>query len=293
MMFDLMRNASRRHRRGKMKKVFVLILVPVLVCSLLSGCAKQKASRPITDVNNLDGHRIGVALAWGPDYLLTDRDDMKLMRYNSVSAAVTALSYNQIDAIAVEKPLAVDILNSVSGLRCLEDPIAEETFGFLLPPDHTELKDEINTFIAEFINTPAYEDLVARCNASEGYIFREVPMTGGGRVLHVGAVADAYPFSYPNPETDSIEGSDVEFLCHFANAYGYELVFHSDTHESMEMGILYGEYDVGCGGISDLYRADIELSGCALMSDAFLPVEIVFVVTDGQISQAQNENSDE
>ena len=134
---------------------------------------------------------------------------------------------------------------------------------------------------------------MARSNAPEGYTFREVPLIGGDRVLHVGAVADAYPFSYPNPETNSFEGTDVEFLCHFANAYGYDLVFHEDTWESMEVGVQYGEYDIGCGGISEFYRADIELSGSALMTDTVLPVEIVLVVNKDSDQTKSNQSTDE
>ena len=59
---------------------------------------------------------MGVALAWGPDYLLTERDDLMLVRYNNVAGAVTALCYRQVDAIAVEQPIAVDILACIEGL---------------------------------------------------------------------------------------------------------------------------------------------------------------------------------
>ena len=261
----------------KKRTVIICLVIAILLCGLLSGCGQIRNARPITDVHQLDGQRVGVGLAWGPDYLLTSREDMTLMRYNNVAGAVTALCYNQVDAIAVEQPLAVDILACIDGLRCIEEPIAEDHMAMLVDPEQSELHAEINAFIDEFITTEEYADLVERIQDPEGYEFQPVPLTGGDRTLHIGAVADGYPFSYPNPETDSFEGTDIEFLSHFANAYGYDLVFYGDTWESMEMGVQYGSYDIGCGGISELYRPDIERSGSALMTKSFFPVNIVFI----------------
>ena len=85
----------------KKRTVIFDMVTIILLCGLLSGCGQIRNAHPITDVHNLDGQRVGVGLAWGPDYLLTEREDLTLMRYNNVAGAVTALCYNQVDAIAV------------------------------------------------------------------------------------------------------------------------------------------------------------------------------------------------
>lgn len=274
----------RRRTRG----LSALAIILALACALLTGCGQLQSARPITNVHALDGQRVGVGLAWGPDYYLSGRDDVTVVRYNSVGNAITALCYKQVDAVAVEKPLAIDIVNSISGLTYIQEPITTDTLGYILPLGYEDLTEEINAYIKEFVNTPEFEDMIVRANNPDGFTYREVPLKGGERVLHVGAVADAYPFSYYNAEADASEGTDIEFLCHFANAYGYDLVFHSDTWESMEFGVQYGQYDIGCGGVSEFYRADIELSESSLMTDSFLPVDIVFVVVDTQSNQKPN-----
>lgn len=261
----------------KKRNIVLCVVIAIFLCSILSSCGQIRNARPITDVHKLEGQRVGVALAWGPDYLLTGRDDLTLVRYNNMAGAVTALCYNQVDAIAVEMPIAVDILACIDGLRCIEEPIAEDHMAMLVDTNHPELLAELNAFIDEFITAEEYADLVARLQNPEGYEFEPVPLVGGDKVLNIGAVADGYPFTYPNPETDSLEGSDIEFLSHFANAYGYDLVFYADTWESMEMGVQYGTYDIGCGGISELFRGDIERAGSALMTKSFLPINIVFI----------------
>ena len=261
----------------KKQNIVLCIVVAILLCSVLSGCTQIRNVRPIIDVHKLDGQRVGVALAWSPDYLLTGRDDLKLMRYNNVAGAVTALCYNKVDAIAVEFPIAVDILASIDGLRCVEEPIGEDHMAMIVDKNQPDLLAELNAFIDEFVKTEEFADLAARVQDPTGYKFKPVPLVGGDRVLHVGAVADGYPYSYPNPQTNSFEGTDIEFLSHFANAYGYDLVFYADTWESMELGVEYGTYDIGCGGISELFRGDIELAGMCLMTKSFLPINIVFI----------------
>lgn len=273
-----MKNNSTNARSGnRIQRAVAFTTALFLLCTCLTACNQRP---PITNVHELNGQRIGVGLAWGPDYLLTGRKDLKLMRYNSVAGAITALCYHQVDAVAVEQQLVPGILSSVSGLSCIEEPIAEDAMGFLVSHDQPELLAELNSFIESFVTTPEYEDLLARSRASEGYQFREVPLLGGDRVLKVGAVSESYPYSYPNSETDRFEGLDVEFLCHFANAYGYSLEFYGNGWESMELGVEYGKYDLGCGGMSDLYRSDIEESGTVFMSSCYLPVNIVFIVRE-------------
>ena len=276
---NLINVPSGNRLRRCLRKTIAFSAALILLCTCLTACSNAR-SNPITNVHNLNGQRIGVGLAWGPDYLLTGREDLKLMRYNSVAGAITALCYHQVDAVAVEQQLVPGILSSVTGLRCIEEPIAEDAMGFLVSPDDPELLAELNAFIDSFVTTPEYEDLLARSRAPEGYQFREVPLLGGDRVLTVGAVSESYPYSYPNSETERFEGLDVEFLCHFANACGYSLKFHGDVWESMELGVEYGKYDLGCGGISELYRADIEESGTLFMSACYLPVSIVFIVRE-------------
>ena len=84
-----------------MKKVRVFLYIFVFIC-LLTGCSKNQKREAISDVNDLEGRRVGVALAWGPDYLLTGRDDLELIRYNTMASMVMALCYDRLDAIAVE-----------------------------------------------------------------------------------------------------------------------------------------------------------------------------------------------
>ena len=258
------------------KKLNVLLILSIMLC-LLSGCSFVKESKPIEDVHHLDGQNIGVMLASGPDYALTGRDDLKLTRYSRVSDLVTALCYRRVDAIAVESVLGTRILSSVTGIRIIEEPVAVDGAVAITGTDKEALLEEFNEFVSEFQTSAEYEDLVRRSRDTNGYHYKDIPLTDGDKILRVGIVNDNYPFTYINFETNEYEGIDIEILRHFANSRGYKLEFTGGTWEAMELGIHYGKIDIALSGISDLYRDDFVLSNAALVSDIYIPVDIVFI----------------
>ncbi|MGN0405238.1 MAG: transporter substrate-binding domain-containing protein [Bariatricus sp.] len=256
------------------RRLFVCL---TLVICLLAGCSGNTKDSTIQDVHHLDGQNVGVVLAWGPDYLLTGRDDLNLVRYNTVASMVTALCYGRVDAVAVEGVLAPEILRSVEGVRRLEEPIAVTGVTAIMATDQEELLEEFNAFIKEFQDTDEYKELVERSRDEDGYQYKEVAYIGGGKPLKVGLSDDNYPFTYINFETGEYEGIDIEVLRYFANAYGYDVEFSGGTWEAMSMGVTYGKIDMGLSGISDLYRDDYLLSNAALVSDVYMPADIVFL----------------
>lgn len=258
------------------KKHNVFLVLAATLC-LLSGCSIDKESQPIEDVHHLDGQNIGVMLAWGPDYALTGRDDLKLTRYNRVADMIMALCYHRIDAIAIEDAFSPEILSSVSGIRKLEDPVAEDGLVAITATDQNALLEEFNAFIAEFQNTEDYKDLLKRSRDPDGYDYKVVPLAEGDKVLKVGITDDNYPFTYIDFQTKEYAGIDVEVLRHFANKYGYKIEFSGGTWEAMSMDISYKNVDIALSGISDLYRDDYVLADTALVSDVYLPVNIVLI----------------
>ncbi len=254
-------------------------LVLILAMPLMTACDNNllKGARPIDDIHNLDGRRVGVTLSYGPDYLLTNRDDMTLVRYDSVSGMVMALSYGRIDAIALEKPYIPQVLASVDGLRMIEEPIAVDGVCVLVSTKRPDVLEKFNAFLAEFKKTAEYEDLVARVNDMSGFVPKTVEPTGTGEVLKVGIAEDGYPFTYVNFETGGYEGCDVELMLHFANACGYTLEFVPGSWSSMENGVCFGSLDIGVSACSNLYRDDYEMAGTALVSDVYMPMEFMFI----------------
>lgn len=249
----------------------------LVLLGVLSGCNQLRNARPITDVNQLDGQRVGVALSWAPDYLLSDREDMTLVRYNTIADMVTALCFQRVDAISVEQPLVPMILQSVEGVRCIPEPLINDGITCLISPEREDILEEFNDFIAEFKTTPEYEDLSNRLKDMDGFVPSPVPEAEGGRTLKLCVADDSYPFSYINFETGEYEGIDVEIIQWFAYRYGYDLEISGGTWEAMDMGVCSGRYDIGVGGVSDLYRGDYEMAGLCFVSEVYLDMDILFI----------------
>ena len=96
----------------KKKLGSVLLAIIILLC--MSGCSGKQVYQPIDDVSDLGGRTVGVNLAWSADYMLSDRDDMTLVRYNTVASLVMALRYGQVDVIAMERPFANEVMCCMS-----------------------------------------------------------------------------------------------------------------------------------------------------------------------------------
>lgn len=266
-----------------MKRICMIGLALALVFAL-SGCSLRSATmryRPIDDIHDLDGRRIGVSLAWSADYLLTGREDMELMRYNSLADAVVAMCYKRVDAIAIERAFASTVLRSVQGVRIVEAPLATTSMLAFVNKNRPDILSQFNEFVEEFPKTPEYADLMRRVRGiDEEFEERYVAPTGTGPVLRVGMESGIYPFIYYNYEDDAYYGMDAEIITHFANAYNYRIEFTDSSYEAMIQSLVAGRLDICIGGLSEFYREEVELSRGAFVSEPYMDMDIVFVEID-------------
>ncbi len=261
-----------------MRKVYRLSFAFV-VFLFLTACESNilKNARPIDDVHNLDGQRVGVLLSWAPDYLLTGRKDMTLMRYNNLASMILALSYNRIDAIAIDYPLVPNIFQCVSGLYVVDEPISEDSLVVFVNKNRTDLYEQLNEFISRFRTTETYKDIHNRFSSTEVFEPKRVKATGNGPVLSVAVVEDYMPFAYLDFETDEYVGSDIEFITHFANEYNYTLKLYPGPYEAATMSVINQRNDMVIGCISKLYAKDEAAGGKVLVPEYYMTQDIVFI----------------
>ncbi len=131
---------SKCLRSTALKGAFVLLL-PLL---MLTGCQSNWEPNFITDVNNLEGRRVGVNLSWDADYALTGRKDMELYRYDSLADMMMALGYDKVDAIAIDDMSYILISKHSTGLKKIEPEIKKT--GYLWNFREAELRDQFNEF---------------------------------------------------------------------------------------------------------------------------------------------------
>lgn len=258
------------------KKKLGLVLAVIILLLCMSGCSGKQVYHPIEDVSDLGGRTVGANLEWSADYMLSDRDDMTLVRYNTVASLVMALRYGHIDAIAIERPTANDIMYCMSGLRIVEPATATDELVACVNIDRTDVFEDFNSFATDFYGSEAYIELYDRLNG-DSFEYHKVEPTGGEKILNVGIPTDCYPFCYIDSESGEFAGSDVEVITRFANEYGYSLNLTGGVFSTIEMGIVNGEFDIAIGTFFESARVDTELTGTVYLSKPYMNHEIVFI----------------
>lgn len=258
------------------KKKLGSVLVAIILLLCMSGCSGKQVYQPIEDVSDLGGRTVGVNLEWSADYMLSGRDDMTLVRYNTVASLVMALRYGQVDVIATERPSAIEIMNCMSGLRIVEPTTATDQLVACVNIDRTDVLGDFNAFASDFYGSEAYIELYERLNG-DSFEYHEVEQAGGEKILNVGIATDCYPFCYIDSESGEIAGSDVEVITRFANTYGYSLELTGGVFSTIEMGIVNGEFDIAIGTFFESSRVDTELTGTVHLSKPYMKHEIVFI----------------
>ena len=96
---------KRNSRNALWARRFAAFVLACMLALGLGGCGDSKSEweyRPITDVNDLEGRRVAVNLAWEADYLLSGREDLTIVQYDSFADIILALGYDKVDAFAVD-----------------------------------------------------------------------------------------------------------------------------------------------------------------------------------------------
>jgi len=253
-----------------------------LLILLLSGGCLRKAGEPL-DINHLQGKTIGCMLAYSSDYILTnDYDDIEVRRFDTYTDMMLALSFNQLDAAAMEMDEAYVYCRlqpqyAIYGLFKENEP-----FCYYMNPDTPETNETFNAFIREFRETEEYRDIRRRVEASafEPYVSKRIDNPGvEGKTLAVSVFDGWEPVSYVDFETDEWEGSDIELITHFANAIGAKVEFipiGSYTQAVVELS--RGKVDIMVCPDSIRYKEDLEKANNVTMSEWVWRKNIVMMV---------------
>lgn len=260
--------------------VFLILCTALLIC--LSGCGNQSAGyNPITDVNNLEGRRVGVNLAWSADFLLSDREDVKVYRYDSTADMLMALCYQKLDAVSTDFFSSKAICASTEGVNIVEPALYnDEGYAVLFGPDEEELCLQFNQFLAYYRQTADYDEWLTRMQAFDGRDYEgvEIPITGMGQVLNVAAMDDGFPTTFYDSESTEVTGYEIELIKLFANAYDYRLAITATNMEDGILGLRYDRYDLMIGQFSELYYNDVKNSGF-FMSDCHMRLPVYLLET--------------
>jgi ABC-type amino acid transport substrate-binding protein len=272
---------KRKRRNAQQARRLAAFALSLALALSLGGCGNSKPEweyHPITDVNDLKGRRVAVNLAWEADYLLSGREDLTVVQYDSFADIILALGYDKVDAFAVDGLVWKVFQANSTGLARVEPPCGSVGYAAYFSADRETLMEEYNRFLEGYRQTEAYADHMARLEDFDGleYVGPEIPLTGTGETLRVATMAEEFPRAFLEAGEDVPSGFDLESLKLFANEGNYQLEFYYTVYDDIMQGLRSGAYDLAIGYLSDVYRDEV-LDAGVLVSDLLDEIPVYFV----------------
>lgn len=257
---------------------FAAALVCILLVLSLGGCSDQRETK---DPTQWRSWRIGVPLAWGADYYLTDYEKIpNLYRYEDGSECLMGLKFGYIDAIVVDAFYAKEIVRLNPDLTILDEPVGLDQSIAYVSTERQDLLDEINSFIPDFRDSSEYADLRRRSFAGEFVPNDDIPVVDDGPLIRVAIDSSSgnYPCVYYDFNTGSPQGLEIEFVKLFAAAHGYTIEWYNSDWDSCAYAITNHQVDIFVGGSSVYFAKEAEESGSSFCTNPYFDMNLVLIV---------------
>lgn len=273
----------KAEKRQIVLRCFAAALLGLML--LCSGCVNREGELDAAQWRNW---RIGVPLAWGADYYLTDFEELPMVyRYEDGSECLMGLKFGYIDAIVLDELYAREIVRLNPELTILEEPVGQDQAIAYVSTEHPKLLEEVNEFIPGFRKSEAYSDLCRRSEADEFIANDDILSVENGRLLRVAVDASSgnYPYVYYDFNTGSPQGVEVEFVKQFAVAYGYTIEWYDSDWDSCVVALTNHQVDLFIGGCSIYYAQEAAESGDVFCSAPYFDMNLVLVVARQNIQE--------
>ena len=272
---------QRKNRAATVLLSLLLVTAALFAVLCLSGCSKNQESiegfNP--DLSDLEGKTIGVVKAKGADYLLSEYDNLDILRYDALSNLVIGLRYGQIDVAVTDCASANYVLRSTEGLKISETPVCDDSLAYLGNTLYSrEILEELDEWIEnEWNGSEEQADLIKRMNDKDGYVPKLPDVPEGGKVIDIMYDGAGYPFEYIDTD-EKAKGIELEPLCYFAAEKGYTINWIEGEENSMLASSGNGDALLLLLGDTEVFRRDVKKRGEPFrFSKAYLPCGLVTI----------------
>ncbi len=239
-------------------RIFSFIILTVLTLSLFSvftGCSKQQDSgKIISSVADMEGAVIGVQLGTTGDIYASDYEEKGsvIERYTKSADAVQALKSNKIDCIVIDKSPAEAFVNNNPELSILDETFAVEEYAICISKEKTELKEKINSAIAQLKSDGTLDKIIANyigddTKGKSPYVSPENVSRNNG-TLTIATNATFEPYEYI--ENGKFVGIDMEMAQAIADILGMNLQIEDIEFDSIINAVQSGKADIGVSGMT-------------------------------------------
>jgi len=221
----------------------VVALLCVLICAtVFAGCSQREKIHGVAD---LQGKTFAVPTGTVADKLiLTKFPTAKFAYYNSVLDSALAVKARKADAAGYDEPILRNIAGKNPGLHVLPDPITIDDYGFAVRLTDTELKEAIDSVVAELRANGGYDVMMHRWLPESGAPAAMPTIEEGtGAVLHFGTAAITEPFSFVDG-SQQVVGLDVEIARLVAKRLNRKLEVMNMDFGAMIPALIAGKVDM-------------------------------------------------
>ena len=244
----------------------------------LAGCAKEEVSRELHSEADLAGLKVGVAAGSAYDLRLSKRDDITLMRYNTLSDELQALKQGQIDVIAKDNCSLTKGEMRRLGVRVAFFGNDSLPCGIPFRKSDRAICDSLSHLIDSLAASGELERLVTRWRECDDPSETAMPDLGPqphGKTLKVGVCLELAPIAYQ--VGDTWRGFEAEVIQRFGRYLGRPVDMQYYPFTSILPALQAGSIDLIIGGVYITEERQREM----LFSSSYFSACTAYTVKDG------------
>ena len=236
-----------------MKKLLVSLLTVCMVAGL-TACGSSVPANTVNSVEDLPGKTIGVQLGTTGDIYASDyeADGSTIERYNKGADAVQALKQGKVDCVIIDEQPAKAFVEKNSDLKILDEEFALEEYAICISKENAELKDKINTALAELKDEGTLDNIINNyigddTKGKTPYVSPEgIDRSNGTLTMATNAAFEPYEF-YKDQVVVGIDADMAQAVC---DKLGMELKIEDMEFDSIINAVTSGKADVGIAGMT-------------------------------------------
>lgn len=235
------------------KKWVSLLLAGVMLTGIM-GCGVP--ANTVHSVDDMAGKKIGVQLGTTGDTYVSDdyKDDgaTEIERYKKGADAVQSLKQGKIDCVVIDSEPAKAFVEQNKDLTILDTEYAAEEYAIAIAKDNSDLKEQINSALAELKSDGTLDQIVANYIGDDtvGTCPYESPAdtdrSNGKLVMATNAAFKPYEYY----ENNKIVGIDAEMAQAVADKLGMELEILDMDFDAIINAVQSGKADIGAAGMT-------------------------------------------
>ncbi len=264
-----------------MKRIYAFMF-SILCLAMLTSCKGNGKTSETKKKTADDIKTVGVILGYDSDYLLSEKTDLNVVRYDYVSDIMMALKNGYIDAASLDSMSTRSVTAMSSGIRVLDNIYGQSGYIALFNSENDALRADYNEFVKKYHESEYYADALRRQEAFDGISFENIDIecTGTGETIVVAYAGEGFPASYYDAASGKHLGYELEPIRLWANERNYQIEFVPTVFSDKLMGISKKKYDIGIGYVSEFYGEDCSRFGVSISDPVFYADIDIFVIDD-------------